>query len=108
VSTWIAIGGVALATFAMRASFIVFVDPHRFPAWFREALQFVPPAVLAAIVAPDLLMPGGRLDVSPTNLRLVAGLMAIVASLHVRGTVAAIVAGMASLWALQWAVAALA
>jgi branched-subunit amino acid transport protein len=103
MSTWIAIAGVALSTFLLRASFLVFIDPHRFPHWFRQALKFVPPAVLAAIVAPGLLMPGGALDLSPGNLRLVAGLVAMAATFRMRNTVAAVATGMAALWALQWA-----
>src|SRR6185312_319493 len=77
VSTWIAIAGVSLSTFLLRASFLVFIDPHRFPGWFRQALKFVPPSVLAAIVAPGLVMAGGTLDLSPLNPRLLAGLVAI-------------------------------
>jgi branched chain amino acid efflux pump len=103
VSTWIAILGVALAVFLLRASFIVFIDPHRFPHWFREALVFVPPAVLAAIVVPGLVMYDGTLHASLANPRLVAGLVAIVATLHVRNATAAIASGMATLWLLQWA-----
>jgi len=105
MSTWIAIAGVSLSTFLLRASFVVFVDPHRFPHWFRQALKFVPPSVLAAIVAPGLLMADGRLDLSVANPRLLAGLVAIVATVHVRNAVAAIATGMATLWALQWALA---
>jgi len=107
MSTWIAIAGVALSTFLLRASFLLFVDPHRFPHWFRQALKFVPPSVLAAIVAPGLAMPGGSFDLSPSNPRLVAGLVAMVATFHVRNTVAAIATGMATLWALQWALGAI-
>ncbi|HSN19924.1 MAG TPA: AzlD domain-containing protein [Usitatibacter sp.] len=103
MSTWIAIAGVALSTFLLRASFMLFVDPHRFPHWFRQALKFVPPSVLAAIVAPGLLMAGGALDLSPSNLRLAAGLVAMAATFHLRNTFAAVATGMATLWALQWA-----
>jgi len=103
-SIWLAIAGVSLSTFALRASFILFVDPHRFPHWFRQALKFVPPAVLAAIVAPGLLMTEGRLDLSLANPRLVAGLVAIAATLRVRNAFAAIATWMATLWALQWAI----
>ena len=105
MSTWIAIAGVSLSTFLLRASFIVFIDPHRFPHWFRQALKFVPPSVLAAIVAPGLVMADGRLDISPLNPRLLAGLVAIGVTLRVRNPVAAIAGGMAALWALQWALA---
>jgi len=102
MSTWLAIAGVCIATFALRASFIVFADPHRFPHAFRQALKFVPPAVLAAIVALGLALPEGRMELSAHNLRLVAGLIAIVGTIFLRSTLAAIGIGMAALWGLQW------
>ncbi|HET7546646.1 MAG TPA: AzlD domain-containing protein [Usitatibacter sp.] len=103
MSVWIAIAGVSFSTFFLRASFMLFADPHRFPHWFRHALKFVPAAVLAAIVAPGLLMAGGTPDLSLANPRLVAGLIAMVATFYLRNTFAAVATGMAALWALQWA-----
>jgi branched-subunit amino acid transport protein len=103
MSTWLAIVLVGATTFLMRASFIVFADPQRFPHLFRQALAFVPPAVLAAIVAPGLLMRDGEIDVSFDNLRWVAGLVAIAVAARTRSTLATVAAGMAALWLLQWA-----
>ncbi len=106
MSTWLAIAGVAACTFGLRASFVAFIDPHRFPGWFRRALAYVPPSVLAAIVLPGLAMPDGALDLSPRNPRLVAGLVAIVATLRLRSMVAAVAVGMGSLWLAQWVLSA--
>ncbi len=100
--TWFTIACVSAAVFLLRASFIVFADPHKFPHRFRQALTFVPPSVLAAIVVPGLLMPGATLDISLGNERLIAGLVAIVATIFVRNAMAAVATGMATLWLLQW------
>jgi branched-subunit amino acid transport protein len=102
MSTWLAIALVGAITFLLRASFIVFADPHRFPHLFRQALAFVPPAVLAAIVAPGLLMVGGALDLSWRNPRLIAGVAAIAVAARTRSTLATVAAGMGVLWLLQW------
>lgn len=102
MTLWLIILSVSVVTFMLRASFIVFADPHRFPHLFRRALSFVPPAVLAAIVAPGLLLRDGILDLSLSNERLFAGLAAIVATIFVRNAMAAIAAGMSTLWLLQW------
>jgi branched-subunit amino acid transport protein len=102
MTTWLIILAVSLVTFLLRASFVVFADPHRFAHVFRQALTFVPPSVLAAIVAPGLMMRDGVLDLSLSNERLLAGLVAIVAALFVRNATAAIAAGMSTLWLLQW------
>lgn len=102
MSAWLAILLVSATTFLLRASFLLFADPQRFPHGFRQALKFVAPAVLAAIVAPGLLLAGGRFDASLDNPRWIAGAVAIVATILTRSAVAAIASGMAALWLLQW------
>ena len=102
MTTWIIIVLVALATFLLRASFIVFANPHRFPPLFRRALAFVPPAVLAAIIAPGLAMAQGALDLTLANPRWIAGLAAIAVATRVRHPIAPIAFGLPMLWCLQW------
>lgn len=108
MSHWLVIVGVALVTFGLRASFIVFADPHRFPHAFRRALVYVPPAVLAAIVAPGLVAPEGTLALGLANPRWIAGLVAIAFAIWLRTPLAAIVSGMGALWLVQWALARIA
>ena len=103
MSTWLAILAVGAVTFLLRASFIAFADPHRFPHLFRQALAFVPPSVLPAIVAPGLLLRGDAIDVSTANPRWIAGLVAIAVAARTRSTLATVLAGMAALWLAQWA-----
>lgn len=98
---WLVIVSSGVVTFLMRASFILFADPHKFPHGFRVALAFVPPAVLAAIVLPGLASPDGTLDLSPANPRWIAGLVALGIAIRIRNPLAAILGGMATLWALQ-------
>jgi branched-subunit amino acid transport protein len=101
MTTWITIVGVAVATFVLRASFIVFANPQKFPKLFRRALAFVPPAVLAAIVAPGLAMPQGTLDLTLANPRWIAGLVAIAVATRLRHPIAPIAVGLPVLWLLQ-------
>ena len=108
MSHWLAILGVAALTFGLRASFIVFADPQRFPHAFRQALVFVPPSVLAAIVAPGLFAPNGAIALGLDNPRALAGLVAIGFAIRWRTPLAAIASGMTSLWLLQWGLARLA
>ena len=103
MSTWLAIAGVTLSVYLLRASFILFADPHRFPRRFRQALQFVPPAVLAAIVLPGLLLWQGAFDMTLANPRWLAGAIAIAVAVASRNAFATIGSGMLSLWLLQWA-----
>jgi len=101
MTTWIIIIGVAAATFLLRASFIVFANPQKFPKLFRQALAYVPPAVLAAIVAPGLAMPQGALDLTLANPRWIAGLVALALATRVRHPIAPIAIGLPVLWLLQ-------
>jgi len=103
MSAWLVIVGVGLVTFLTRASFIVFADPQKFPRPFRLALAFVPPAVLAAIVVPGLLMPHGSVELGLANPRWLAGLAAMAIAVRTRSALATIAGGMAALWVLQWA-----
>jgi branched-subunit amino acid transport protein len=83
-------------------SFIVLVGQREPPPLVRRALRFVPPAVLSAIIFPELLLPQGVLDISLSNLRLLAGLAAILVAWRTKNTVLTILVGMAALWALMW------
>ena len=97
---WIFIGA-GLATFLIRLSFIAVEGRVRLPAWFRTALQFVPAAMLSALIAPDLLMRDGAVFVSPHNARLLAGVVAIVIAARTRSVGWTIAGGMAALIALE-------
>ncbi len=97
---WVFIGA-GLATFLIRLSFIAVEGRVRLPAWFRTALQFVPAAMLSALIAPDLLMRGGELYLSPLNTRLVAGLVAVLIAARTRSIGWTIVGGMAALLAME-------
>jgi branched-subunit amino acid transport protein len=101
MTTWLVIVGVGLITFLTRASFVLFADPQRFPHAFRLALKFVPPAVLAAMVAPGLAMPQGLLDLTLANPRWIAGLVALAVAARTRSATATLAAGMVALWVMQ-------
>lgn len=59
MTTWIVVGLVALGSYLMRASLLVLVGRTGAPPWLERALPLVGPAVIAALVAPALLPPGG-------------------------------------------------
>ena len=93
------IGG--LVTYMMRLSFIYLLGRFDIPPTLRRSLRFVPPAVLTAIVFPELMMPGGTLDISLGNARLLAGAIAVLTAWFTRNILLTILAGMAALLLLQ-------
>ena len=95
----ILVGG--LLTFLIRLSFILLIGQRPVSPWLRRSLRFVPPAVLTAIILPEILVQGNRLDVSLGNARLLAGVLAALVAWRTRSAVLTILAGMIVLWLLQ-------
>jgi branched-subunit amino acid transport protein len=101
MTLWLTILGMGLVTYAIRLSFILLLERVEIPWRVRQALRFVPPAVLSAIVFPELLRPRGALDLSLGNARLIAGLLAALVAWRTKNILWAIAAGMGALWILQ-------
>lgn len=93
------IGG--LITFGMRFSLIYLFGKFDIPETLRRALHYVPPAALSAIIAPELLLPGGHFDFSLGNIRLMAGILAAAVAWYSKNTLLTIIIGMLALAALQ-------
>ena len=102
MNIWLVMLLGGLITFAIRFSFIYLFGKFHIPGTVRRALHYVPPAVLSAIVFPELFLPDGTLDLSLTNVRLLAGLVAIVVAWYSKNTLLTIVAGMLALFLFQW------
>jgi branched-subunit amino acid transport protein len=93
-----------LLTFAMRFSFIYLLGRAALPETLRRMLRFVPAAVLSALIAPELLLHAGKLDLSLGNTRLIAGLLAVLVAWWTKNTLITILVGMALLVALQFTI----
>ena len=93
------IGG--LLTFGMRFSLIFLFGKLEVPETMRRALHYVPPAVLSAIIFPELLYRSNSLDLSFGNIRLFAGITAILVAWYTKNTLLTILAGMIALLILQ-------
>jgi branched-subunit amino acid transport protein len=98
---WLIIIVMGLVTFGIRLLPIVLLGRIEIPIVVQRALRFVPPAVLSAIVAPELLMPGGEFNLSLDNARLLAGVIAMLVAWRTKNVLATIAAGMVALWVLQ-------
>jgi len=101
MNIWIAIIGMGLITYALRLGPILLMERIEIGGTARQALRFVPTAVLSAIIFPELFMPGGTLDISLGNERLLAGLLAGVVAWRTKNVLWTIAVGMAALWLLQ-------
>jgi branched-subunit amino acid transport protein len=102
MNIWLVFVLGGLLTFGMRFSFIYLLGRYEVPETIRRALRFVPPAVLSAIVVPELFVRSGEIQVSLTNYRLLAGLLAVLVAWRTRNTLLTILAGMLALVLLEW------
>ena len=101
MNIWLVMQVGGLITFGMRFSLIYAFGKLHIPETMRKALHYVPPAVLSAIVFPELFIRSGRVDVSLDNHRLLAGLFAVIVAWASRNTLVTILAGMLALFIVQ-------
>lgn len=102
MNIWLVLLLGGLLTFGMRYSFIYLLGRFELPETLRRALRFVPPAVLSAIVFPDLFIRSGQFDFSLTNFRLLAGVIAVLVAWKTKNTLLTILAGMIALLVLEY------
>lgn len=101
MNIWLVMILSGLVTYGIRLSFIQLFGKIEVPLWLGRALRFVPPAVLSAIIFPEILMPNGMLDISSDNLRLFAGALAAFVAWRTRNVLLTILVGMAFLLLMQ-------
>ncbi len=102
MSPWLIVGIVGIGTYLIRLSFIGILGRYGVPGTLERPLRFVAPAVLAAIIVPELVAAGPTVDVGPGNLRLLAAIVAVGVAWKTRAMGPTIVAGMAALWIFEW------
>ena len=102
MNLWLTMILAGVITYAIRLSFILIFGKVEVPATLRRALRFVPPAVLTAIIVPDLLYIDGAIHVSPGNARLIAGILAALVAWRTKNVILTILAGMIGLFLFQW------
>lgn len=99
---WLVVVGAAVGSYLLRVSFVaLFGRVDEVPPRVERVLSFVPPAVLAALVLPELLVRDGAFVVSLGNDRLLAGLVAAVVAWRTEDMLPTVVVGMLALYALS-------
>jgi branched-subunit amino acid transport protein len=102
MNEFLLIFGMFLVTFGVRYPVLALVSRIQMPEIVEQGLKYVPSAVLTAIIVPSVLMPGGSLDASLTNVPLLASLVAVLISWRTKNLLLTIIIGMSTLWLLGW------
>ncbi len=101
MNIWLVMFAGGLITFGMRFSLIYLFGKFEIPETMRRALHYVPPAVLSAIIFPELFYSNGNFNIALTNTRLLAGIIAIIVAWFSKNTLVTIIVGMIALILLQ-------
>ena len=94
--------GMFAVTFSIR--FGLFARAHKvnMPAWLENALKFVPVAVLSAIIAPMIIMPGKEVSISTSNPWLIGALAAFLIGIWHQRQLLTIVVGVAAVFLAKY------
>ena len=102
MNIWLVMLFGGLITFGIRFSLIYLFGRIQIPETMRRALHYVPPAVLSALIFPELFLRNGVLAIAADNHRLLAGLVAVLVAWFSRNTLITILAGMIALIFFQY------
>ena len=104
---WIITLVVGLGNFALRAIFVYAMERIPITETLRTILSYIPAAILAALVAPAIILHQGNLtlplDWLSGNERAIAALAALLVSFWKRNMLLTIVTGMGILYLLEYA-----
>ena len=94
--------GMALVTFGVRYPILALVGKIQLPESILSALKFVPPAVLSAIILPEVLISNGDFQLNFNNSELVASLAAGLIAWRTKNLLLTIVLGMLVFLGWRW------
>ncbi|WP_066322281.1 AzlD domain-containing protein [Bacillus sp. FJAT-29814] len=101
-SIFLIILGSALVTFIPRVLPIAVLSRVELPEWAMRWLNYVPIAVMAALVGQELLITNGKLVSLQYNLELIAALPAFIIAIVTRSLLGTVVAGIISIMVLRF------
>lgn len=94
------LGGMTLVTFLIRYPLLAMSGRITLPPRLMQALNYVPPAVLTAIIIPTVFIENNTLWIAPDNPRLIGSLAALCIGLWKKNLLLTILIGMGTflLW----------
>jgi branched-subunit amino acid transport protein len=101
MNIWVVMIITGMITYAFRLSFIILFEHKDLPPALHRWLRYVPPAVFAAIIFPEIFVRDGSVVLSSENPRLFAALIAAMVAWRTKNVLLTILIGMAALLIIQ-------
>ncbi len=93
--------GMGAVTYLPRLFPLVFLSRRELPRWFRGWLEFIPAAVLGALVLPQLLLSGPSGKVSFLCPHFLAAVPTFIFAWKTASLAGTVIVGMGSFWLLN-------
>jgi len=90
--------GMGLVTYIPRWMPILFLSRRQLPQWFAEWLDFIPVAILSALVFPELVTGGSPRHLDLLQPQFIVALPTFLFALKTRSLGGTVVAGMLLFW----------
>jgi branched-subunit amino acid transport protein len=87
------IAGAALVTYGTRFPLLIYAGPKHIPAWLKQYLGLIAPAVLTALIVPAVFIKQGRPDFTPANEYLLAAILSAVIAYFFKNTLLVVISG---------------
>jgi branched-subunit amino acid transport protein len=94
--------GMTAVTYIPRVLPLWLLTKREIPEALRIWLQYIPPAILAALLMPSLMVQNERLNFSWENTALLAAIPTFLIAYRFKNTLITIVAGMIIVGLLRW------
>lgn len=95
ILVWITILLLTLASILTRSTFWLLGQHINIPTRVQQALRYAPACALVAIIVPDLVLSQTQVDLTLSNSKLIAGILAGIFYLWRRDMFLTIILGMA-------------
>lgn len=94
--------GAAIVTFIPRVLPLMLLSRIQLPEWGMRWLNYVPIAVMAALVGQELFMRDGKISFSANIIEILAALPTVFIAIKTRSLLATVVTGILSFMVLRY------
>ncbi|MGG7176426.1 AzlD domain-containing protein [Clostridium paraputrificum] len=101
LNVYLLILGIAIFTYIPRSFPIIYLSKKELPTWLKEWMKFIPAAIFAALICPDIFTNAGKLDISFTNIKLISSIVVLIVAFKKKSLGLSIAVGASTIFLLN-------